>query len=637
MIAFRLMLFLLRRGALISAVFLLLINPAARAEPIRSLDWTGVPAGQAPAAGASWTRLALPARWSTSDGPLQGAVLRMQFEVGQPADEQRAILLTYLPAGGRVALNGHLLRAIPHADAAQRVNWQRPFLLPVADLLLQPGFNTLTIETVYAAGTQSIGSVAFGPLPALMAAYDLRFFFAYTALWIGVALALPIFLFFGLLLLRRRDRLLALLALAAVFWLGYVGSGLLEQRPAALQPWIRILTEVFFGGFMTTVMLAVLQQSEHGRPRLIVLACIYAAAGPLLAPLLPAGAAAGLMATWRLGLAGLLGGAALLGIGRSLRGLPAPHPMLLAASLVLVLALIHDMLPEQAIAAAIDLPLLNLAGPLVLATLATPLVDRFFRALTEAESARAELESRVREREQLLKRNFERLRESERTQARVAERQRIMQDIHDGLGSQLLSALMLVERRALTNRQVAQVLRESIDDLRLAIDAIASDESSLTSALGNLRYRMEPRLRAAGIKLSWSLRGLPAEIDVDPATVLPLLRIVQEALTNALKHSRATAVRVELSIDSADGQDWLNLSIADNGRGIGDEGVRGRGLLNMRNRAARMGAQFTLDSAPGGGTLVQVRIQLGGRPHEGSGEPTIPLNTRSVIEHMRQL
>ena len=108
----------------------------------------------------------------------------------------------------------------------------------------------------------------------------------------------------------------------------------------------------------------------------------------------------------------------------------------------------------------------------------------------------------------------ERLRESERVKASAQERQRIMQDMHDGLGSQLLSSLMLVERGALSNEQVAQILRESIDDMRLAIDALAAEDSDLLSALGNMRFRMEPRLKAAGMEMQWDARGLPEEIDL---------------------------------------------------------------------------------------------------------------------------
>jgi signal transduction histidine kinase len=268
--------------------------------------------------------------------------------------------------------------------------------------------------------------------------------------------------------------------------------------------------------------------------------------------------------------------------------------------------------------------------------LATPLVDRFVRVLRDAEAARADLETRVREREQLLKRNYERLRESERLQAIGAERQRIMQDMHDGLGSQLLSSLMLVERGAVTSEQVAQILRESIDDMRLAIDALAAEDAGLLSALGNLRFRMEPRMGAVGIELLWDARGLPEEIDLNPDAVLPILRIVQEAMTNTLKHSRARALQISISIEQGSDSQWLQIKVTDNGRGITEERVGGRGLLNMRNRAQRIGAQLKLDSIAGAGTMVQLNYKI--EPHAG-GTTTRPsqlgLSTQAVIERAR--
>ncbi len=282
-------------------------------------------------------------------------------------------------------------------------------------------------------------------------------------------------------------------------------------------------------------------------------------------------------------------------------------PNFLIKSIVLAIAIalaaaVHDFLVYVGVLPYGSPELLNIATPVLLIALGAALIDRFVRSLADVEKTNAELESRIHEREQLLKRNFDRLRESERVKASAQERQRIMQDMHDGLGSQLLSSLMLVERGALTNEQVAQILRESIDDMRLAIDALAAENSDLLAALGNMRYRMEPRLKAAGMELQWDARGLPEEVDIDPDAVLPVLRIVQEALTNAIKHSRARAVRVTLGVDHGGDSQSLSIRVTDNGRGLaaasGAPGS-GRGLLNMRNRAGKIGAVLKVETVPG--------------------------------------
>ena len=197
----------------------------------------------------------------------------------------------------------------------------------------------------------------------------------------------------------------------------------------------------------------------------------------------------------------------------------APSFMLkgIVAALALALgAAIHDYLVYIGVLPFASPELLNIATPVLLIALGATLIDRFVRSLADVEKTNTELETRIHEREQLLKRNFDRLRESERLKASAQERQRIMQDMHDGLGSQLLSSLMLVERGAMSNEQVAQILRESIDDMRLAIDALAAEDSDLLAAFGNMRFRMEPRLKAAGMDLQWDARNLPEEVDLDP-------------------------------------------------------------------------------------------------------------------------
>ena len=212
-----------------------------------------------------------------------------------------------------------------------------------------------------------------------------------------------------------------------------------------------------------------------------------------------------------------------------------------------------------------------------------------------------------------------------------------MQDMHDGLGSQLLSSLMLVERGALSNEQVAQILRESIDDMRLAIDALAAEDSDLLAALGNMRFRMEPRLRVAGIELQWDARNLPEEVDIDPNSVLPVLRIVQEALTNAIKHSRARVVRVTLSVDHDGDAQWLAIRVTDNGRGLAaNTGGAGRGMLNMKNRAARIAALLKVESVPGAGTMILLRLPLDTTPGPTTRAMQLSLDTEAVIEQLRK-
>lgn len=623
---------------LLGLAAILACAPARAQQVIRTVDWTLIPVGGMPTADAHWTTFDLPHRWTASETALQGVAMRMRFRVDTIPKQAWAVLITHASDGGQVQLNGRFLGALRAPDAVTHVRWRRPHLLAIDPSLLLLGENVLTINTAYRGGSHLLAGVEVGTLAEMSEKHERHFFLAYTVPWIGLTLAAVVTLLFGVLWIRRPEPLLGLLTLAAALWMLRSSFFLIEAVPLGMRSWLRLLYYLSSGGFAAVMTLTLLRQAGRREKRDTWLALGYAAIGPVIFALTAQQAAPLIDSVWLPGLVLMAGIAFIYAIWCRLQRRESPPGILLWATAIAIGAATHDFLMSSGFIEYGSMFALHWAGPLLLIALATPLVDRFVRILREAEAARAELETRVREREQLLKRNFERLRESERLQATAQERARIMQDMHDGLGSQLLSSLMLVERGAVEQPQVAQILRECIDDMRLAIDAMASEDAGLLSALGNLRFRMEPRLRAAGIELNWDARGLPEEIDIDPDAVLPILRIVQEALTNALKHSRARAVRVVLAVEGPPDAQFLTIRVTDNGRGITEERVGGRGLINMRNRAQRIGAQLKLETVPGAGTMVQLAYKL---EPELAGATTrlsqLSLNTEAVIERAKRI
>jgi len=97
---------------------------------------------------------------------------------------------------------------------------------------------------------------------------------------------------------------------------------------------------------------------------------------------------------------------------------------------------------------------------------------------------------------------------------------------------------------------------------------------------------------------------LPAEVKYN------LLCIVQEAITNSIKHSGARVIEVSLACSAND----LKLSVRDDGRGLSDGDRNGRaghyGMIGMKERASQIGAELVLASSPGQGTKVSVRIPV---------------------------
>jgi signal transduction histidine kinase len=138
-------------------------------------------------------------------------------------------------------------------------------------------------------------------------------------------------------------------------------------------------------------------------------------------------------------------------------------------------------------------------------------------------------------------------------------------------------------------------------------------------ALASWRDRAAAQLRPHDIALHWRAvpPGLPVYPELRPWHVIQIVRILDEAVTNAAKHAGARRITVKIETIGSAGGEHGCITVADDGRGFAVDGERrkaSRGLRNMKNRAARCGAELELSSG-GGGTTV--RLQLPRRFPEG--------------------
>lgn len=195
-----------------------------------------------------------------------------------------------------------------------------------------------------------------------------------------------------------------------------------------------------------------------------------------------------------------------------------------------------------------------------------------------------------------------------------AERERIAQDLHDGVGSHLVRALALLDRPEADAQAVRQAVEYAMFALRVEMEALDDADASLLERLASMRWRLQPLLVERGIAMDWVMPL--EEVDTSPRSEkgLQLALLAQEAISNALQHSGSSRLRVSLQRESAGA--W-RLEIADEGCGIPvqqqtsgiaqqEKSRRGWGVGGMRTRAQSIGAQFELDTAPGRGTCVRV-------------------------------
>jgi signal transduction histidine kinase len=216
-----------------------------------------------------------------------------------------------------------------------------------------------------------------------------------------------------------------------------------------------------------------------------------------------------------------------------------------------------------------------------------------------------------------------RLFEDSRELALVQERGRLARELHDAMSQSLFSLQLSAETagrllasdpagaaeqlatvRTLAGR-VAAELRTTVDDLRPA-------DLERDGLVPTLRAQLTVASRAHDVPVDFAADELP---ELDPDDEHQMLRIAQEAVTNALQHADASRVRVSILAAPAGGE--LVLRVDDDGRGFDPSAraVRSRrlGLTSMNERAASLGGSLAITSVPGQGTTVELRVPRRGR------------------------
>lgn len=203
--------------------------------------------------------------------------------------------------------------------------------------------------------------------------------------------------------------------------------------------------------------------------------------------------------------------------------------------------------------------------------------------------------------------------------AREEERRRLRRDLHDSMGPELASLSMLTDaaQNMLPDRpedvkhllkEISGQLQSTIGDIRQIVYALRPpvlDELGLAYAI---REQIE-QLSSCKSGLRFAVEG-PDTLPPLPAAVeVAAYRIVQEAVTNVVRHSQAASCRIVYRI-----KEELYLEVSDDGRGFSSSQRRGVGLTSMKERAEELSGQFAIDERLGGGTIVTARLPI---PREG--------------------
>ena len=579
-----------------------------------------------------WEPVKLPDVWTWRwPGHGGSAWYRIDWERSCADGTPVALGIDRISVAGEVFSNGDLLwRDASLVEPLSR-SWNVPrwWLLPASGL--QAGVNTVWVRAVGpAALSPGLGVVRVGDPATVAEQYDNSLWRQRTVYAINAVLcAMASALFLLVWLLRREGRVTQAygwFGLMALAWLAYLSTYLAYTQ----WPWPDSISRSRFSmvALVCYVLFACIFTFRFGAQKLprvergLWLLAALGAAMAVLAPIEDAGwwfdvVWQGTMAVF---LANCLQFQWHAWRPRA-KGRRLPHMLLAVCWLVFLLVAASNFFSTLG-SWQVARNWAALSGPLVMALVTLLLVGLQARQIRSAERFNRELEQGVARARADLAQALQREHAQALDHTKLQERMQIAHDLHDGLGGSLVRGMALLEQAggALPNERMLSLLKTLRDDLRQVIDQGSSAGAAVPETpvqwAAPLRHRFTRILDELGVASEWSIAPQwHAQHRPSALQCLGLTRLVEEALSNAIKHSWARHLRVVLEVgaDGAPQPGMLVVRIEDDGIGFDVAAVQQAGMsVGMRSmaaRAERIGAHFTVQSGPCG---TQVRVALPG-------------------------
>jgi signal transduction histidine kinase len=550
-----------------------------------------------------WRAATLPDYWgSARRRSATEGWYRFAVDLDRAPDTLWAVHLLRVSMNAAVWVNGRLVGTGGAFEPEIARNWNRPLLFVLPMGILHAGTNLVDVRLKTPVSSPGfLDTIVIGPEALVRPGYDRRYFQQVTLAYVCLGGALVTLLWVVVLAMRRDDAAAyRWFAAGAALWTLQAFDTILRDPPLPVVVW-EWLVRASFNVDVPCFVLAAHRGLGLDRPRVERLLWISALAGGVGMAVVPPVHMFSWMLGWMVWTLALTAYLVAILVAAVRSGRVPGSPLLLVVALAGLAVAAHDVLGLLTPWGRGDSPLsLYIPGFLVIAggwRMASHLAD----ALGESETLNRELERRVAEKQAQLARNFERLRVLEREAAVTGERERLMQDMHDGMGGHLVSTLAMVESGRFGAEAIADAIRAALEDMRLVVDSLDPVEGDLVSLLAMIRTRLEPRLERHGVRFDWQVTNLPPLGELGPERALHVLRIVQEAVTNVLKHARATQIAVRTgTVPDDHGVPGVFVEVRDDGRGFARAGRGGRGLANMARRAASLGGTLAIEpAAPG--------------------------------------
>jgi len=269
-----------------------------------------------------------------------------------------------------------------------------------------------------------------------------------------------------------------------------------------------------------------------------------------------------------------------------------PYDALMFASCVLIiLASSHDVTARVSSYSS-DLVFAPAGRLLLLVSLTFLLVRKQTNTANTLDNASREAYLKLTMREQELGRLFEVQRLQSLKIASEQERKRITEDLHDGVAGHLTTILALIEMGDADNDNLSSIASSALTDLHMVIETLSLPDGELRSALAAFRERCVAPLHYLGVEIEWDFIDLPEIEYLVSEQVLSILRFIQEALTNSLRHGKAKKIEIHASVTASN---MAKISVINSGGEALGCYKEGHGIRNMRKRAESLQGHFNID------------------------------------------
>jgi signal transduction histidine kinase len=562
---------------------------------------------------SGWERRALPALELNEEAVSKsGKTLvwfRSRFDL--PAPEPLAIKMDHVSERYVLTLNGVTISRNYADETSQIFSWNRPWMTTLPPELLRKTGNELIlrIDTNLDGFNLGLGELMVGPDRQIRDHYDQRLFWQTTMPAVINMMLLIVAVMAIVIWVQRPSGM-------EVFWFGVAGalwwfSNLLfyiQAPPFPAKLFWDLSVYALFGLMVPLYAFLVTFFKLPNRNVLIVRVFVLIAALIALRSVL---LSLHLADTICYVISAMLGPATLYVLALECWRHREPiHIAMLSAFAVVYATLLHDFALAQGVWQGLAIYVQPYGSIVVFTAWGTAQWFKMMAAMNEVEALNQTLETKVVKATMELAQSEAVRRKLEVSSAVEKERERLMFEIHDGIGSSLVTAITVAQNQNESPGTI-QVLKRSLMDLRLAVDSLDGIEGDVPLLLASLRYRMEPDLALAGLSLDWKVAACPPLRWLDAAGALHVLRILQEAVSNVMGHAEANLITVGCRLQTQFHRKGILITIADDGVGMGGATeTSGKGLANMRARANSLGGTFAFESIHPNGTRLSIWLPV---------------------------